>query len=75
MRLESIQSELQRAGLDGWLFFDHHHRDPLTDGPLAEGDLTTVAFTRAELKQHDLESFGLLATLWNVRPEDRDAAK
>jgi hypothetical protein len=47
----------------------------LTDGPLAEGDLTTVAFTRAELKQHDLELFGLLATLWNVRPEDRDAAK
>lgn len=29
MRLESIQSELQRAGLDGWLFFDHHQRDPL----------------------------------------------
>jgi len=29
MRLESIQRELQRAGLDGWLFFDHHHRDPL----------------------------------------------
>jgi Xaa-Pro dipeptidase len=29
MRLEAIQTELQRAGLDGWLFFDHHHRDPL----------------------------------------------
>ena len=29
MKLESIQSELQRAGLDGWLFFDHHLRDPL----------------------------------------------
>ena len=29
MRLESIQSELQRANLDGWLFFDHHLRDPL----------------------------------------------
>jgi len=29
MNLESIQRELQRAGLDGWLFFDHHLRDPL----------------------------------------------
>jgi Xaa-Pro aminopeptidase len=29
MNLESIQTELQKAGLDGWLFFDHHLRDPL----------------------------------------------
>ena len=29
MKLESIQRELQKAGLDGWLFFDHHERDPL----------------------------------------------
>ncbi|MBL9154240.1 MAG: aminopeptidase P family protein [Verrucomicrobiales bacterium] len=29
MNLEGIQSELQRLGLDGWLFFDHHLRDPL----------------------------------------------
>jgi Xaa-Pro aminopeptidase len=29
MNLESIQSELQKTGLDGWLFFDHHERDPL----------------------------------------------
>jgi Xaa-Pro aminopeptidase len=29
MKLESIQCELQKAGLDGWLFFDHHERDPL----------------------------------------------
>ena len=29
MKLESIQTELQRAKLDGWLFFDHHLRDPL----------------------------------------------
>ena len=29
MNLESIQRELQRTGLDGWLFFDHHLRDPL----------------------------------------------
>jgi len=29
MDLKSIQAELQRAGLDGWLFFDHHERDSL----------------------------------------------
>ncbi len=29
MNLEAIQCELQRLGLDGWLFFDHHLRDPL----------------------------------------------
>lgn len=29
MNLQAIQHELQRAGLDGWLMFDHHHRDPL----------------------------------------------
>jgi Xaa-Pro aminopeptidase len=29
MNLEAIQRELQLAGLDGWLFFDHHGHDPL----------------------------------------------
>lgn len=29
MNLDAIQHELRRAGLDGWLFFDHHQRDPL----------------------------------------------
>ena len=29
MNLEAIQTELHSAGLDGWLFFDHHLRDPL----------------------------------------------
>jgi Xaa-Pro aminopeptidase len=29
MRLTEIQSALREEGLDGWLFFDHHHRDPL----------------------------------------------
>jgi Xaa-Pro aminopeptidase len=29
MHLERIQCELRKAGLDGWLFFDHHGRDPL----------------------------------------------
>ena len=29
MHLDAIQSSLQDAGLDGWLFYDHHHRDLL----------------------------------------------
>jgi Xaa-Pro aminopeptidase len=29
MKLEEIQEHLRREGLDGWLFFDHHRRDPL----------------------------------------------
>ncbi len=27
--IPAIQSALQRQGFGGWLFFDHHHRDPL----------------------------------------------
>jgi Xaa-Pro dipeptidase len=29
MNLEAIQSALRDAGFDGWLFYDHHHRDPI----------------------------------------------
>jgi Xaa-Pro dipeptidase len=29
MNLDAIQSALLDAGLDGWLFYDHHHRDPI----------------------------------------------
>jgi Xaa-Pro dipeptidase len=29
MNLESLQSALREAQLDGWLFYDHHHRDPI----------------------------------------------
>ena len=29
MRLEEIQTALREQGLDGWLFYDHHHRDPI----------------------------------------------
>lgn len=28
-RIQRIQEALQRAGLDGWLFYDHHQRDPI----------------------------------------------
>lgn len=29
MNLSAIQAALREAGLDGWLFYDHHHRDPI----------------------------------------------
>src|SRR5258706_15481104 len=29
MNVEEIQRELRNQKLDGWLFFDHHQRDPL----------------------------------------------
>jgi Xaa-Pro dipeptidase len=29
MNLEVMQAALRDAGVDGWLFYDHHHRDPL----------------------------------------------
>ncbi len=27
--IETIQNELRSAGIDGWLFYDFHHRDPI----------------------------------------------
>jgi Xaa-Pro dipeptidase len=29
MNLESIQAAIREAEVDGWLFYDHHHRDPV----------------------------------------------
>ena len=29
MDIAKIQQELRAQNLDGWLFFDHHQRDPL----------------------------------------------
>jgi Xaa-Pro dipeptidase len=31
MNLDAIQSALCDASLDGWLFYDHHHRDPIAE--------------------------------------------
>jgi len=28
-KLEPMQAAIREAGLDGWLFYDHHHRDPI----------------------------------------------
>jgi Xaa-Pro dipeptidase len=29
MQIEAIQDALREQGLDAWLFYDHHHRDPI----------------------------------------------
>jgi Xaa-Pro dipeptidase len=29
MNLDAIQSALRDSDIDGWLFYDHHHRDPI----------------------------------------------
>jgi len=29
MNLLAIQTAIREAGFDGWLFYDHHHRDPI----------------------------------------------
>ncbi len=29
MNLQAIQAAIREAGHDGWLFYDHHHRDPI----------------------------------------------
>ena len=29
MELSAIQNALRERGLDAWLFYDHHHRDPI----------------------------------------------
>jgi Xaa-Pro dipeptidase len=44
MRVEQIQQALRENGLDGWLFFDHHRRDPIAYGILQIPD--TVSATR-----------------------------
>ena len=31
MNLDAIQAALREAGHDGWLFYDHHHRDPIAE--------------------------------------------
>jgi len=38
MDLDSIQSALGSAGVDAWLFYDHHHRDPIAAGILGLPD-------------------------------------
>jgi Xaa-Pro aminopeptidase len=34
MNLDAMQAALRDAGHDGWLFYDHHHRDPIAESML-----------------------------------------
>jgi Xaa-Pro dipeptidase len=43
MKLEAIQTALRDANLDGWLFYDHHRRDPVAYRVL---DINPVMCTR-----------------------------
>jgi Xaa-Pro dipeptidase len=36
--VHAIQAELKAAKLDGWLFYDHHHRDPIASRVLGLGE-------------------------------------
>lgn len=38
MDLSAIQSALREAGVDAWLFYDHHHRDPIAAAVLGLPD-------------------------------------
>jgi Xaa-Pro aminopeptidase len=31
MNFDAIQAAIREAGFDGWLFYDHHHRDPIAN--------------------------------------------
>jgi len=35
--IKAIQAELKASGIDGWLFYDHHHRDPIASRVLGLG--------------------------------------
>jgi Xaa-Pro aminopeptidase len=36
--IPAIQSELKTSKIDGWLFYDHHHRDPIANRVLGLGE-------------------------------------
>jgi Xaa-Pro aminopeptidase len=43
MNLEQIQSALREQQVDGWLFYDHHHRDPIAYRILGLSDTLHVS--------------------------------
>src|ERR1700744_6420509 len=43
MNLEAIQAALREQSLDGWLFYDHHHRDPIAYRILGVSDSLHVS--------------------------------
>lgn len=68
MNLSEIQAQLREEGLDGWLFFDHHHRDPIAyrvlglpvDGHVSRRWYYWIPAEGEPLKLvHAIESWGL----------------
>jgi Xaa-Pro dipeptidase len=43
MKLEQIQTALREQKVDGWLFYDHHHRDPIAYRILGLSDTLHVS--------------------------------
>jgi Xaa-Pro dipeptidase len=43
MDLSAIQAALREAGIDAWLFYDHHHRDPISAAILGLPDTGLVS--------------------------------
>ncbi len=43
MNLEEIQTALRQQQVDGWLFYDHHHRDPIAYRILGLSDSSHVS--------------------------------
>jgi Xaa-Pro aminopeptidase len=43
VKLEAIQKALREEQVDGWLFYDHHHRDPIAYRILGLPDTTHVS--------------------------------
>jgi Xaa-Pro aminopeptidase len=43
MNLEQVQSALREQKVDGWLFYDHHHRDPIAYRILGLSDTLHVS--------------------------------
>ncbi len=60
MNLERIQAALREQGVDGWLFFDHHQRDPLAYRILGLAPVRTVTRRWYYLVPSEGEPVGLV---------------
>lgn len=87
MNLDAIQEALREEQLDGWLFYDHHRRDPLAYSILGLPDSLSVTRrwyyyvpTQGEprglvhrIEAHHLDSLPGAKTLYSGWAEQRDA--
>ena len=68
MQIDEMQAAIREQGLDGWLFYDHHHRDPIAGRVLGLDPAAHVtrrwyyfvpAIGEAQKLVHRIESFRL----------------